>query len=186
MRPHRQYGQAGGPGERRSGSLCMSFPGARSQGIIKPLWRHGPKVALSPLPSMGARGIGFLSRLFGLISAPCLQAKVNFMPGQGVFMLQGDGRREGGIAVVGNPAAPLWRWVNSSKISTVNWAKQTVHCRDSSTLHWCCLLMLTFWIKGGTSLQHETTVARTQNMCRCISQKDTVMSLNKLKLILQI
>lgn len=46
---------------------------------------------------MGARGIGFLSHLFGLISAPCLQAKVNFMPGQGVFMLQEDGGREGSL-----------------------------------------------------------------------------------------
>ena len=164
MRPHRQYGQAGGPASCvQDLSACLS---RRSQpGDNKTSLTSRPQGCSLTTPVHGCPG----NRVF---IAPVWAYLSTVPAGQGQFhawargVHAAGGWKEGGIAVVGNPAAPLWRWVNSSKIWTVN-------CRESSALHWCYLLMLTSWIKGGTSLQHETTVARTQNMCRCISQKDS-------------
>lgn len=96
-------------------------------------WHHGFKVALLPLRPMCAGGIKFSLRLFGLIPTLSLQAKVNFMPGQGVFMLQwrwGANRCcvqplfSGG----GSTAAKYESWFDQSKWS---------FCQNSGPVRWC-------------------------------------------------
>lgn len=111
-------------------TLCMSFP-TRSKGIIKPLWRHGPKVALSPLSPWVPRESGFYHTCLGLSQHRARRPRSISCLGKGCSFCGGE------ITVVGSPAAPLWRRVNSSKIWTINWPKQMVHCQNDGTVHWC-------------------------------------------------
>lgn len=80
--PHRR--RAGRKVGRRSGRprvfACFT---ARGGGVIKSRLTSRPQGrCLSALGPWLPGEIGFLSHLFGLISAPSLQAEVNFMPGQ--------------------------------------------------------------------------------------------------------
>lgn len=142
--PHRQYVQAGGQASCVR-ALCMSFP-ARSEGIIKPLWRHGPKVALSPLRRQASRESGFYRTCLGLSQRWACRPRSISCLGKGCSCCRGK------IAVVGNPAAPLWRRVNSRKMWTINWPNQIAHCRNSGTAHWCHWGFSALW---WYSFQHQ-------------------------------
>ena len=190
MWPHRQFGQAGGPASCvQDLSACLS---RRSQpGDNKTSLTSRPQGCSLTTPVHGCPG----NRVF---IAPVWAYLSTVPAGQGQFhawargVHAAGGWREGGIAAVGNPAVPLWRWVNSSKIWTVNWPKPMIHCQDSSAVHWC------YWgsacrsetdpmkcskLKGNSNVRQQLQKPKT---CRCISQKDKVMSVNKLKRTLQI
>lgn len=80
--PHRRH--TGRKVGRRSGSphVFPCFAARRGWGgDKKPSDVTAPRSFSLGARPMAARGIGFLSHLFGLISAPSLQAEVNFMPG---------------------------------------------------------------------------------------------------------
>lgn len=101
-------------------TICMSLP-ANSKGVIKPLWRHGPKVALSLLCSWMPRESGFYRACLGLSQHRACRPRSISCLGKGCSCC----RRE--ITFVGNPEALLWRPVNSNKIWTINWPKQQQH-----------------------------------------------------------
>lgn len=115
--PHRQYGRAGGQASCDQ-TFRMSFPTC-SKGMIKTCLTSLAPRLLSHHSALAAQGIGFLSHLFGLISPPSLQAKVNFMAGQEVFMLLG-GNRCCGQPSRSSLETGQWQQNMNHKLSKVN------------------------------------------------------------------
>lgn len=132
--PHKGMGKTGGQSSRVP-NLCMSFC-AHSERIIKPLSRHGSKVALSPLRPWLSGNLFFLSRPVGLISAPSLQAKVSFMPGRGGAHAAAGGKLllSGGGSIAGK--------YETKTDQTKLIARKVAQCIDRTEVLFCLPLII--------------------------------------------
>lgn len=114
--PHRRRGRWAGVQAVR-----VSFPASQrgGGGDKKPSDVTAPRSLSLGARPVAARGIGFLSHLFGLISAPSLQAEVNFMPGQRGWWrgVRGKGGLDCKLARVnGSPAEERHRGSTGSQV----------------------------------------------------------------------